>query len=220
MGVSLSRPLLLRSTGSRRAGSVIVAHGPSCSTACAIFPDQGSNPCPLHWQADSQPLRHQGSPILILKRDLQEHNLHGTWDSLSLPFSDFFFYSWEMNGVNKWRHWLLLLRNSKAYMLLYNCIDREDGMPTYIVVSTTLLRSHVCLIFMKLDRSLTYCISNITLFNFFWETASFSEAAAPSYIPTNRVDEVSNLPMSLSTFVIVFFIIVFLVLVNWYLIVV
>ena len=61
-GLSLSRPLLLRSTGSRRAGSVIVAHGPSCSAACGIFPDQGLNPCPLHWQADSQPLRHQGSP--------------------------------------------------------------------------------------------------------------------------------------------------------------
>ena len=61
-GLSLSRPLLLWSTGSRRAGSVIVAHGPSCSTACGIFPDQGSNPCPLHWQADSQPLCHQGSP--------------------------------------------------------------------------------------------------------------------------------------------------------------
>ena len=61
-GLLLSRPLLLRSTGSRRAGSVIVAHGPSCSVACGIFPDQGSNPCPLHWQADSQPLRHQGSP--------------------------------------------------------------------------------------------------------------------------------------------------------------
>ena len=61
-GLSPSRPLLLRSTGSRRAGSVVVAHGPSCSTACGIFPDQGSNPCPLHWQADSQPLRHQGSP--------------------------------------------------------------------------------------------------------------------------------------------------------------
>ena len=62
-GLSLSRPLLLRSTGSKRAGSVLVAHGPSCSAACGIFPDQGSNPCPLHWQADSQPLRHQGSPI-------------------------------------------------------------------------------------------------------------------------------------------------------------
>ena len=62
-GLSLSRPLLLWSTGSRRAGSVVVAHRPSCSVACGIFPDQGSNPCPLHWQADSQPLRHQGSPV-------------------------------------------------------------------------------------------------------------------------------------------------------------
>ena len=61
-GLSLSQPLLLRSTGSRRTGSVVVAHGPTCSAACGIFPDQGSNPCPLHWQADSQPLRHQGSP--------------------------------------------------------------------------------------------------------------------------------------------------------------
>ena len=47
-GLSLSWPLLLQSTGSRRAGSVGVAHGPSCSAACGIFPDQGSNPCPLH----------------------------------------------------------------------------------------------------------------------------------------------------------------------------
>ena len=64
-GLSLSRPLLLRSTGSRRAGSAIVAHGPSCSTACGIFPDQGSNLCPLHWQADSQPLYHQGGPTWL-----------------------------------------------------------------------------------------------------------------------------------------------------------
>ena len=61
-GLSLSWPLLLRSIGSRRAGSAVVAHGPSCSAACGIFPDRGLNPCPLHWQADSQPLRHQGSP--------------------------------------------------------------------------------------------------------------------------------------------------------------
>ena len=52
-GLSLSRPLLLQSTGSRRTGSVVVAHGLSRSVACGIFPDQGSNPCPLHWQADS-----------------------------------------------------------------------------------------------------------------------------------------------------------------------
>ena len=35
------------------AGSVVVAHGLSCSTVCGIFPDQGLNPCPLHWQEDS-----------------------------------------------------------------------------------------------------------------------------------------------------------------------
>ena len=69
-GLSPSRPLLLRSTGSRRAGSVVVAHGLSCSVACGIFPDQGSNPCRLHWQADSQPLHHQGSlRMKFLMRD-------------------------------------------------------------------------------------------------------------------------------------------------------
>ena len=74
--IAVRRPLtiaasLVGSTGSRRAGSAIVAHGPSCSAACGIFPDQGSNPCLLHWQADSQPLHHQGSPkfhyVFILK---------------------------------------------------------------------------------------------------------------------------------------------------------
>ena len=48
--------------GLQSAGSAVVMHGPTCSAACGIFPDQGSNPCPLHWQADSQPLRHQGNP--------------------------------------------------------------------------------------------------------------------------------------------------------------
>ena len=52
--------------GLQSAGSVVVAHGPSCSAACGIFPDQGSNPRPLHQQADSQPLLHQGSPRKLL----------------------------------------------------------------------------------------------------------------------------------------------------------
>ena len=68
-GFSLRWLLLLWSMGSRHtgfsscdhSGSVVVPHGLSCSVACGIFPDQGSNPCPLHWQADSQPLHHQGS---------------------------------------------------------------------------------------------------------------------------------------------------------------
>ena len=46
----------------------LVVHGLSCPTACGIFLAQGSNPCPLHWQADSYPVRHQGSlPTLFLR---------------------------------------------------------------------------------------------------------------------------------------------------------
>ena len=71
-GLSLPRPLPLRGTGSRRAGSAVVAHGPSRSVACGIFPDQGSNPRPLHQQADSQPLRHQGSPEFIFVHGVRE----------------------------------------------------------------------------------------------------------------------------------------------------
>ena len=36
----------------------------SCSKACAIFPNQGSNLCPPHWLVDSQPLDHQEVPIV------------------------------------------------------------------------------------------------------------------------------------------------------------
>ena len=42
--------------------SVVVAHGLSNSVAGGIPPNQGLNPRPMHWQADSQPRRHQGSP--------------------------------------------------------------------------------------------------------------------------------------------------------------
>ena len=62
-GFSLRWLLLLWSAGSRAQASVVVAPGLSCSAACGIFPDQGSNPCALPWQADSQPLRPQGSPL-------------------------------------------------------------------------------------------------------------------------------------------------------------
>ena len=34
----------------------------SCPEAYGIVSSQGPDPCPLHWQADSQPLGHQGSP--------------------------------------------------------------------------------------------------------------------------------------------------------------
>ena len=92
-GFSLQWLLLLHSSGSRctgfsgcgarapvvvarglwSAGSVVVGHGLSCSTACGIFPDQESNSCPLHWQADSYPLCHQGSPYFLIKKNFWPH---------------------------------------------------------------------------------------------------------------------------------------------------
>ena len=42
-----------------RTGLIVVVF--SCSVACGILLDQGSNPCLLHWQADSLLLSHQGS---------------------------------------------------------------------------------------------------------------------------------------------------------------
>ena len=49
-------PLLYPYPPQRRVGEL------SCSIAHGIFPDQGWNPRLLHWQADSLPLSHQGSP--------------------------------------------------------------------------------------------------------------------------------------------------------------
>ena len=42
-----------RLQSAQHVDSVVVAHGLSCSKACGIFPDQGSNPCPMYWSADS-----------------------------------------------------------------------------------------------------------------------------------------------------------------------
>ena len=55
-----------QSTGSRSMGFSRFGDGLSCSTACGIFLDQGSNPCLLHWQADSYRLYHQGSQVLLV----------------------------------------------------------------------------------------------------------------------------------------------------------
>ena len=47
-------------------GSVVGVHKLSCSAACGIFLDHRLNPCLLHWQVDSLPLSHQGSPLSCL----------------------------------------------------------------------------------------------------------------------------------------------------------
>ena len=41
-----------------------------------IFPTQGSNPCLLHWQVDSLPLSHQGSPYCWWGTRVGEFGVH------------------------------------------------------------------------------------------------------------------------------------------------
>ena len=45
--------------------SILVVHELKCSVAFGIFPDQGSNPCLLHWQVNSLPLSQLGSPRIL-----------------------------------------------------------------------------------------------------------------------------------------------------------
>ena len=52
-----------------------------------IFPTQGSNPCLLHWQVDSLPLSHEGSPRRYLYRDKPSLYL---LSCVSVPFPHFF----------------------------------------------------------------------------------------------------------------------------------
>ena len=74
MSFSLRWLLLLQSTGSRHAGSIVVAHRLTCFKACGIFSEQGSNLCPLHCKAESLPLDHHRSswkPSLQVSQSVQ-----------------------------------------------------------------------------------------------------------------------------------------------------
>ena len=63
-GLSSKQTSVVETVRLQSVGSVVVVHRPAASR---VFPDQGSNPCPLHWQVDSQPLDHQGSPKVKVK---------------------------------------------------------------------------------------------------------------------------------------------------------
>ena len=61
-GFSCCRALVVEAARLESTGSGVMVHGLSCSAAHGIFPDQGANLCLLHWQVDSLPRSHQGSP--------------------------------------------------------------------------------------------------------------------------------------------------------------
>ena len=70
---------LLTAVASRLQGSGVAGHRLSCPSACETFPEQRWNPRPLHWQADSSPPDHQGSP--------QSPSLHPEDSALKPPSS-------------------------------------------------------------------------------------------------------------------------------------
>ncbi|NIG60167.1 cystic fibrosis transmembrane conductance regulator-like [Pontoporia blainvillei] len=87
-----------------------MAHGPSRSAACGIFPDQGTDLCPLHRQADSQPLRHQGSPVVVfLTNKISSSYFYGTFSELQNQRPDF---SSKLMGCDTFDQFTAERRNS------------------------------------------------------------------------------------------------------------
>ena len=63
--VAARRLQQLQLPGSRARAQQLGHMGFSCAVACGILAGQGLNPRPLHWQMESHPLYHRGSPVLF-----------------------------------------------------------------------------------------------------------------------------------------------------------
>ena len=97
-------------------GPAAVAHGLSRSGACGILPDQGTNPRPLHWQADSQPLCHQGSPdVAVLSLNPQDNSQETQ--------AGFLCFSLEKSSFHFGEPQSLLLRPSTDWMRLMDIME-------------------------------------------------------------------------------------------------
>ena len=83
---------------SRRAWALKV-HRLSCPMACGILPDQGWNPCPLHWQVDSKPPDHQKSSVMLTEALFSTNQ--GLWylvKSRVLPLILLVFHVFDLNA--------------------------------------------------------------------------------------------------------------------------
>ena len=98
-GFSLRWLLLLQSTGPRCVGSIVVARGIlsagsvvvvqrlSCSVACGIFLDQGSNPCPLHWDhCATREVPHASFWIMVFSGYMPSSGIAGSYGSSIFSF--------------------------------------------------------------------------------------------------------------------------------------
>ena len=71
--------------------------GKNTGVVCHFF-TQGSNPCLLHWQADSSLLSHQGSPLLGKQINRKKQVTCKFSDILKMQVNDRGLWSWLCNG--------------------------------------------------------------------------------------------------------------------------
>ena len=94
----------------------VAAHGLRCFTVCGIFPDQGSIPCPLHWQADSYPVYYQQSPER---------------SSFDLTIYDWIFYNGRqkfhsiLNRIFEMQWQIEIKQHWKFFLLQYNHLAKR-----------------------------------------------------------------------------------------------
>ena len=73
LGLLTAVVCLVAKHGLYRAGSVVVAYTDLVALPHWNLPGPGVNQCPLHWQADSQPLDHQGNPPTLASLPEKSH---------------------------------------------------------------------------------------------------------------------------------------------------
>ena len=73
LGLLTAVVCLVAKHGLYRAGSVVVAYTGLVALPHCNLPGPGVNQCPLHWQADSQPLDHQGNPPTLASLPEKSH---------------------------------------------------------------------------------------------------------------------------------------------------
>ena len=99
-----------------------------------IFPSQGSNPCLLHWQADSLPLHHLESPSTV------SHDWNSMVSWLILP------YSVKITYQVKWADVLIEVLKAKS----------TSGLRSHMIIllddDITLSRVHTAFLSTSLDN--------------------------------------------------------------------
>ena len=190
-GFSLRRFLLLWSMGSGALGllmlghmgsvvaapglqstsSVVVVLGLSCSER-GLFPDQGSNPCLLCWQADSLLLSHQGSPPLTFQALFASQSLVS---SHLLTFTEFLVLfckphleSIRFLGLCFFLDWIL------------NCLCLLCSCYFYVLLCVTLL---LCYFFV----CVCVCVCVYVLFLFYLLPANAGDVKDSGSVPVRKI---------------------------------